>query len=109
VDGRQLADFSLVDQPTIGFRLRRFRLSKAGVGPLSTGAPRLRGLLGSSGGGLAPQKEVKDMVHTGLHGLSWGLQRLGIVTAVTVFAVLLAYVALVVVLVAIQAAAAFGQ
>jgi hypothetical protein len=45
------------------------------------------------------------MVHTGLHSLSWGLQRLGIVIAVTVFAGLLAYVALVVALVAIQAAA----
>jgi uncharacterized membrane protein len=57
---------------------------------------------------LAPQKEVKDMVHTGLHALSWGLQRLGIVIAVTVIAVLLAYVTLVVVLVASQAAGAFG-
>lgn len=44
------------------------------------------------------------MVHTGLHALSWGLQRFGIVIAVTVTAVLLAYVVLVVVLVAIQAA-----
>jgi hypothetical protein len=58
---------------------------------------------------LAPQKEVNDMVHTGLNALSWGLQRLGIVIAVTVGAVLLGYVALVVVLVGIQAGAAFGQ
>jgi hypothetical protein len=34
MDGRQLADFSLVDQPTIGFRLGGSRLPKAEASPL---------------------------------------------------------------------------
>jgi hypothetical protein len=49
------------------------------------------------------------MMHTGLHALSWGLQRLGMVLAVTLFAALIAIAIFVTVLVGIQAAAAFGQ
>lgn len=49
------------------------------------------------------------MTRTGLHVLSWGVQRLGIAIALTALAVLLAYCTLVIVLVTIQAAAAFGQ
>jgi hypothetical protein len=49
------------------------------------------------------------MMHTGLHALSWGLQRVGIVLAVTVLAALVAFALFVTALVAIEAAAAFGQ
>jgi hypothetical protein len=49
------------------------------------------------------------MMRTGLHALSWGLERLGIALAVTFFAALLAIAIFVTVIVAIQAATAFGQ
>ncbi len=48
-------------------------------------------------------------MQTGLHAISWGLSRLAIVVGITVLAVILAYVVLVFVIVAIQAAAALGQ
>lgn len=48
-------------------------------------------------------------MHTGLHALSWGLPRLAIALAATVFAVVIAYSVLVFVIVAVQAVAAFGQ
>jgi hypothetical protein len=44
-----------------------------------------------------------------LHAFGWALQRLGFVLAVTAFAALLTIAIFVTVLVAIQAAAAFGQ
>jgi hypothetical protein len=53
-------------------------------------------------------EEVEDMKNAGLHALNWGLQGLGIVLAVF-FVALLAVAVFVTVLVAIQAAAAFGQ
>ncbi len=49
------------------------------------------------------------MMQDTLHAVSWGLQRLGFVLAVTAFAAFLAAALFVTVLVAIQAAAAFGQ
>jgi hypothetical protein len=49
------------------------------------------------------------MMQATLHAFSWGLQRLGLVLAITVFAALLTVTIFVTVLVAIQAAAAFGQ
>jgi hypothetical protein len=49
------------------------------------------------------------MMQATLHAFGWGLQRLGFVLAVTVFAALLTITIFVTVLVAIQAAAAFGQ
>jgi hypothetical protein len=49
------------------------------------------------------------MMQATLHAFSWGLQRLGFVLAITVFAALLTVMIFVTVLVAIQAAAAFGQ
>ena len=49
------------------------------------------------------------MMQATLHAFGWGLQRLGIVLAVTLFAALLTITIFVTVLVAIQAAAAFGQ
>jgi hypothetical protein len=48
-------------------------------------------------------------MRTGLHALNWGLQRVGIALAVTVFAALIAIAIFVTVIVGIQAAAAFGQ
>ena len=48
------------------------------------------------------------MKHAGLHALNWGLQGLAIVFTV-IFLALLAFAAFVTVLVAIQAAATFGQ
>ena len=48
------------------------------------------------------------MKNAGLHALNWGLQGLGIVLAV-LFVALLAVAVFVTVLVAIQAAATFGQ
>jgi hypothetical protein len=45
----------------------------------------------------------------GLHALGWGLQRLGIVLGMTVFAALLTFATFVAVLIVIQAAASFGQ
>lgn len=49
------------------------------------------------------------MMQATLHAFGWGLQRLGFVLVVTVFAGLLTITIFVTVLVAIQAAAAFGQ
>ena len=49
------------------------------------------------------------MMQATLHAFSWGLQRLGVVLAVAAFAALLTITVFVTVLVAIQAAAAFGQ
>jgi hypothetical protein len=49
------------------------------------------------------------MMQATLRAFSWGLQRLGLVLAVTLFAALLTVTIFVTVLVAIQAAAAFGQ
>jgi hypothetical protein len=48
------------------------------------------------------------MMHAGLHALNWGLQTLGIVLVV-IYVALVAVTVFVTVLVAIQAAAAFGQ
>jgi hypothetical protein len=104
VDGRQLADFSLVDQPTIGLR-RAVAASKAEVGPLPWGVTP-KGTLRPLRAGA--QEEVENMKHAGLHALNWGLQKLAIVLAVT-FVALLAVAVFVTVLVAIQAVATFGQ
>ena len=49
------------------------------------------------------------MMHTGLHALNWGLQRLGVVLAVTLLAAVLVIAVFVTVLVGIQAATEFGQ
>jgi hypothetical protein len=49
------------------------------------------------------------MMHTGLHALNWGLQRLGFALAVTLLAAVLAIAIFVTVLVGIQAATEFGQ
>ena len=49
------------------------------------------------------------MIQGTLHAFGWGLQRLGFVLAITVFAALITITVVVTVLVAIQAAAAFGQ
>jgi hypothetical protein len=48
------------------------------------------------------------MMNTGLHALTWGLQRLGIALAVVVFVPLVALTILVAVIVVGQAAATFG-
>jgi hypothetical protein len=48
-------------------------------------------------------------MHTGLHAVSWSLQRLGIGLAMAAGLVLFAYIALVAVIVLGQAAAGFGQ
>jgi hypothetical protein len=104
MDGRQLADFSLVDQPTIGLRLGGARLPKAEASPLLW-AP----LPGDPVPGSGRQEEVRHMVLSGLHALGWGLQRLGFVLAVTFLAAILAIAIIVTVLVGIQAATEFGQ
>jgi hypothetical protein len=49
------------------------------------------------------------MMQATLHAFGWGLQRLGLVLAVTLFAALLAITIFVTVLISIQALAAFGQ
>jgi hypothetical protein len=49
------------------------------------------------------------MMQTGLHAIGWGLQRTAIVLGTLVLAAGLSYVALVFVIVAIQAAAALNQ
>lgn len=49
------------------------------------------------------------MMQATLHAFNWGLQRLGVALLVMVFAALLTVTVFVTVLVAIQAAAAFGQ
>jgi hypothetical protein len=48
-------------------------------------------------------------VQTGLHAISWGLQRLGIVLVATVVAAILAYATLIFVIVVVQAAQSFGH
>jgi hypothetical protein len=48
-------------------------------------------------------------VQTGLHAITWSLQRLGLALVATVFAALLAYATLIFILVAIQAAQSFGH
>jgi len=48
-------------------------------------------------------------MQTGLHAISWGLQRLAIVLGVIVLAACLSYVTWVFVIVAIQAAAALNH
>ena len=48
-------------------------------------------------------------MQAGLHAVGWGLQRLGIVLAITVSVVVIGYVLLVVAVVVGQGAAAFGQ
>jgi hypothetical protein len=49
------------------------------------------------------------MMHTGLHAVGLGLSRLAIVIGLTVLGAVLAYVALIFVIVVIQAGASFGQ
>jgi Ni/Fe-hydrogenase subunit HybB-like protein len=49
------------------------------------------------------------MVQSGLHAFSWGLQRLGIVLAITLAAGMLILALFVVVLVGIDAAGSIGQ
>ena len=49
------------------------------------------------------------MMQSGIHALGWGLQRLGLVVAVTLFAALLVIAIFVTVLVGLQAASTFGQ
>jgi hypothetical protein len=48
-------------------------------------------------------------MHTGLHALNWGLQRLGFALGVMLLAAVLVIAVFVTVLVGIQAAAEFGQ
>jgi hypothetical protein len=48
-------------------------------------------------------------MQTGLHAFSWSLQRFGIGLAMTAGLILLAYIALVAVIVVGQAAAGFGH
>jgi hypothetical protein len=48
-------------------------------------------------------------MQTGLHAMSWGLQRLGVAIVAAAFLAVFAYATLVFVLVAIQAAASFGN
>ena len=48
-------------------------------------------------------------MHTGLHAIRWGLPRLAITLGVAASAILLAYAALVFVIVVVQAVSSFGQ
>jgi hypothetical protein len=48
-------------------------------------------------------------MQTGLHAMGWGLQRLAVAAVALAFLAVFAYAILVFVLVAIQAAASFGQ
>jgi hypothetical protein len=48
-------------------------------------------------------------MQTGIHAIGWGLQRFVIAVALAAFGVLLAYAVLTTIIVAGQAAAAFGQ
>jgi hypothetical protein len=48
-------------------------------------------------------------MQTGLHAIGWGLQRFSIVLGATAVVAMLAYATLVFVIVAVQAAAAFGS
>ena len=106
VDGRQLADFSLVDQPTIGLRLSGFRLPKAERKRRFQWESRTKGL---SFPGLDAKRRSDNMMQATLHALGWGATRLGVAVALMVFAALLTLTIFVTVLVAIQAAAAFAQ
>ena len=105
VDGRQLADFSLVDQPTIGLRPRRFSASQSRIKPASIE----RDSKGHLPMGVDAQEEVRHMLHTGLSALNWGLPRLGVALAVILLAALVVAALFVTVLVGIQAATEFGQ
>lgn len=48
-------------------------------------------------------------MQTGLHAITWGLTRLAVVLGLAVLAAVMAYIGLVFVIVAIQAAGALGQ
>jgi type IV secretory pathway VirB3-like protein len=48
-------------------------------------------------------------MHAGLHALGWSLQRLAVVLGVVVAAAILAYIAWVFVIIAVQAVTALGQ
>jgi hypothetical protein len=106
VDGRQLDDFSLVDQPTIGLRLSGSGFQKPRVSAASNRnhAPR-----NCSFPGLGAKRRSDNMMQATLHALGWGATRLGVALALMVFAGLLTITIFVTVLVAIQAAAAFAQ
>ena len=74
-DGRQLADSSLVDQPTIGFRSKRFSASEsrsksASIGQRSPGEGTVRPRGATPKGG-------RYMMQATLRALGWGLERLG--------------------------------
>jgi hypothetical protein len=49
------------------------------------------------------------MVQSGLHGFSWGLQRLGVVLVMALAAIMVIVAVFVVVLIAIDAAGSIGQ
>jgi hypothetical protein len=49
------------------------------------------------------------MVQSGLHGFSWGLQRLGVVLVMALAAIMVMVAVFVVVLIAIDAAGSIGQ
>jgi hypothetical protein len=55
------------------------------------------------------KRRSEKMVQSGLHALSWGLPRLGVVLAMTLGAALLIIAIFVVVLVGIDAAGSIGQ
>jgi hypothetical protein len=55
---------------------------------------------------LAPKE---FMMQSGLHAIGWGLSRFVMALGVTALAILLAYATLVFVIVAVQAAGAWGQ
>ena len=97
-DGRRLADFSLVDQPTFGLRLSGPVLPKPSQGR-SSGPFCTEDLRPGAG---APDR--RSTMNTGLHAIGWGLQRLAIALGVTVFVILFALTILVTVLVVGQAA-----
>jgi hypothetical protein len=59
--------------------------------------------------GIDAQEEVRQMMHSGLHALNWGLTRLGFALAVMLLASVLVIAVFVTVLVGIQAATEFGQ
>jgi hypothetical protein len=48
-------------------------------------------------------------MHTGLHAIGWGLQRIAIAAGAVALLILLSYVALVVFIVIGQAASSFGE
>jgi hypothetical protein len=48
-------------------------------------------------------------MHTALHAVTWGLSRFAVVVGLAVLAAVLAYIGLVFVIVAVQAAGAIGQ